>query len=234
MSDRSTAGAAVLGLSLALGLIVAGWLVAGAVYEVKASQQVVTVKGLAEREVPANLALWSLGFTTTANDLATLHQRIAEDTEAVIGFLTRQGFEQAEIDRSPPAITDQQNFNNNANERYQAQSVVLIRTEKVEAVQQAMPKTADLVAEGVALNRNYEFPSEYMFTRLNEIKPAMIAEATRNAREAAEQFAKDSGSQVGAIRTANQGYFSIEDRDRLSPQVKRIRVVTTVEYFLED
>ena len=88
--------------------------------------------------------------------------------------------------------------------------------------------------QGVALIRSYEYDTQYLFTALDQIKPEMIAEATRDARSAAQQFAEDSGSKVGAIRNAQQGYFSIEDRDRFSPEQKTVRVVTTIEYFLED
>ena len=97
-----------------------------------------------------------------------------------------------------------------------------------------MPKAGDLVSQGVMLVQNYEFRPTFAFTGLNEIKPAMIAEATRNARSAAKQFANDSGSQVGGIRRATQGYFSLQDRDQYTPEIKRVRVVTTVDYFLKD
>jgi hypothetical protein len=119
-------------------------------------------------------------------------------------------------------------------ERYVAESTVSVRTPRIEAVRTAMERTGDLVKQGVALIRSYENTTEYLYTSLEQIKPEMIREATQDARRAAQQFAEDSGSRVGGIRNAQQGYFSITDRDAFSPEFKTIRVVTTVQYFLED
>lgn len=227
--------ALILGAFVGIGLAVAGYFIADAAHSIRASDRVVEVKGLAEREVPADLALWSLAYTTTANDLGTLHKRLDTDAEAIQNFLTKRGFTADEISRAPPNITDRDSFGNDKpHDRYQAQAVVLVRSRQVDAVLKAQQQTNDLIAAGVSLNRNYEYPTKYLFTKLNKIKPEMIANATKNARDAAEQFAKDSGSKVGSIRRARQGYFSIDDRDKLSPQIKRIRVVTTVEYSLQD
>jgi hypothetical protein len=119
-------------------------------------------------------------------------------------------------------------------ERYAADAVVTLRTKKIDPARAAMERAGELVRQGVALTRNYEYRTQYLYTDLESIKPEMIGEATRDARRAAEQFAQDSGSRVGGIRNAQQGFFSIEDRDPFSPEFKRIRVVTTVQYFLED
>ena len=119
-------------------------------------------------------------------------------------------------------------------ERYVARSTVTVRTSRIDAVRSAMERTGQLVKQGVALIRDYESTTEYLYTSLDEIKPEMIQQATRDARRAAQQFAEDSGSRVGGIRNAQQGYFSITDRDAFSPQFKKVRVVTTVQYFLED
>lgn len=227
--------ALLLGALVAIGLGVAGYFIADAARSIRASDRVVEVKGLAEREVPADLALWSLAYTTTADDLTTLHKRLDADATAIQKFLAERGFTDDEITRAPPNISDRDNYNNNKkSDRYQAQAVVLVRSRKVDAVLKAQQQTNNLIAVGVSLNRNYEYPTDYLFTKLNKIKPEMIAQATKNARAAAEQFAQDSGSKVGSIRRARQGYFSIEDRDKLSPQIKRIRVVTTVEYSLKE
>lgn len=229
------ASAAILGVFIAVGLGVAGYFVADAATTIRGANRVVEVKGLAERELPADLALWSLAYTTTADELASLHKRLDADAAAIENFLAERGFKDDEITRAPPDITDRDSYNNNnSGDRYQAQAVVLVRTKQVAAVRAAQQQTNTLIASGVTLNRNYEYPTEYVFTRLNEIKPAMIAEATQDARAAAEQFAEDSGARVGGIRNARQGYFSIDNRDRLSPHIKRIRVVTTIHYFLQD
>lgn len=235
MSSNNPIAAALLGGLIALGLAIAGYFVADAAQAIRGSERSVEVKGLAEREVPADLVLWSLSYSVAADELSALHERLAADTAAVRAFLRERDFEDAEISRGEPNITDRQaGYGEQRGQRYQAQAVVLVRTDKVDAVKAAQQETQQLVASGVTLSRNYEYPTEYLFTRLNDIKPEMIAEATRGAREAAQQFAQDSGSTVGAIRSARQGYFSIEDRDRLSPHIKRVRVVTTVEYYLVD
>jgi hypothetical protein len=118
-------------------------------------------------------------------------------------------------------------------DRYVAETVVTLRTGKIDAVRSAMARSGELVSQGVALIRSYEYNTQYLFTDLERIKPEMIAEATRDARKAAEQFAKDSESRVGAIRNAQQGLFAVDDRDPFSPQIKKVRVVTTIQFFLD-
>ena len=232
---RSTvAPALVLGVCLALGLAAAGYLLAGALYAARAADRFVTVKGLSEREVPADLALWPIVFTHTGNDLTALQARVEKDAEAIRGYLSGFGFGDGESSLSAPRVSD--NWANYGGqrpaERYQVESTLTLRSDKIDQVRQAIQQSGDLVRAGVTLIRSYEYSTQYLFTRLEEIKPEMIAEATRDARRAAEQFAEDSGSRVGGIRRAQQGYFSIEDRDPYSPESKKVRVVTTVEYFL--
>jgi hypothetical protein len=118
-------------------------------------------------------------------------------------------------------------------DRYVAEATVMLRSGRIDDVRRAMQRSGELVKQGVALIRSYEQNTQYFYTNLDKIKPEMIAEATTDARRAAEQFAKDSGSRVGAIRNAQQGFFTVEDRDPFSPEFKKIRVVTTVQYFLE-
>lgn len=230
--------AALLGGALALGLVLAGCVLALALYRVRASERFVTVKGLAEREVQADVALWPLVFTVTADDLESLQREVEQDTAAVAAFLVEQGFNAEEWSQAAPRVTDfaTQGFGPGSGppERYQAESVIALRTSQTERLRQAMARSGELVKRGVALVRSYEHTTQYVYTQLESIKPEMIADATRDARRAAEQFAEDSGSRVGAIRRAQQGYFSVEDRDAFSPEIKRIRVVTTVDYFLED
>ena len=205
----------------------------------RSSDRYVTVKGLAEREVPANLALWPIVFTETADDLVTLQDRVEKSQAKIVAFLDQQGFDPGERSATAPRITDReaQGFAQRRRqriERYVAESTVTVRTSRIGSAQEAMARSGELVKQGVALIRSYEYDTQYLFTALDEIKPEMIAEATKDARSAAQQFAEDSGSKVGAIRSAQQGYFSIEDRDRFSPEQKNVRVVTTIEYFLED
>lgn len=119
-------------------------------------------------------------------------------------------------------------------DRYVAEQTVTLRSPRVAAVKEALQRSGELIREGVALMRSYEYNTTFLYTSLDEIKPQMIAEATKDARKAAEQFARDSGSSVGAIRNAQQGYFDIQDRDAFSPEIKKVRVVTTIQYFLAE
>ena len=237
--ERPSTGAALaLGLSLAAGLALGGWFVGHGLLVARSAERQVTVKGFAEREVVADLAMWPVAFTVTADDLVTLQQRISEGAGRIRDFLAPR-FPPEEISLPVPQITDreaQQGYvpEGRRLERYAAQAAVILRTRRLEELRGAMEHSGELVSRGVALVRSYEYNTQYQFTGLESIKPEMIAEATLDARRAAEQFARDSGSRVGAIRTAQQGFFAVEDRDPFSPQVKKVRVVTTIQFFLVD
>jgi hypothetical protein len=225
------------GALVGFGVAAGGAFVAQGLYAARATERIVTVKGLAEREVDADLAFWPISFSATANDLVAAQGRIDRDAERIRAFLRERGFEEAEIQSGPPTVTDRMaegSFGNQALERYVVRGLLTVRSPEIAKLREASGDTARLVADGVALVRDYEARTQFLFTQLEAIKPEMIAEATLGARRAAEQFARDSGSRVGAIRTAQQGYFSIEDRDAFSPERKRVRVVTTVQYLLED
>lgn len=226
----------VIGVSIA----VAGLSIGIGFYQGRSSDRYVTVKGLAEREVNADLAIWPITFKVTENNLSIVQKGIDKGREIITRFLIESGFNQDEISYSAPKITDMEAERRYGNEvmsqyRYIAQTTVTVRSRNVELTSKSIEKSGKLVGEGIVLAaENWQAPTEFLFTSLNEIKPEMIEEATKDARRAAEKFAKDSGSKVGKIRNATQGYFSIEDRDRNSPQVKKIRVVTSVQYFLID
>lgn len=236
MERRIVTAATVLGLCLVLGLTVFGALIGRALYQTRVAERYVTVKGLSEREVPADLVLWPIVYSVTGNDLAELQSRLEEDAAKIRTFLTGLGFEEAETSLSAPRVMDRegQGYANQPVDRYQVESTLTLRTSKIAPARAAIERSGELVKQGVTLIRSYEYTTQYLFTGLEAIKPEMIAEATRDARRAAQQFADDSGSRVGAIRKAQQGYFSIEDRDPFSPEQKTVRVVTTVEYFLAD
>jgi hypothetical protein len=226
----------VAGVLIALGLALGGHFIGRGLLVARAADRYVTVKGLAEREVPANLVIWPITYTVTADDLGTLQQRTDDGATKIRAFLA-DAFEEAEIGISPARVTDREAqgmMGERRFERYVAESTVTVRTPRIEAVRSAMEHTGELVKQGVALIRSYENTTQYLYTSLEEIKPEMIREATQDARRAAQQFAEDSGSRVGGIRNAQQGYFSITDRDAFSPEFKNVRVVTTVQYFLED
>ncbi len=239
MSERtSTSGLVIAALALAASIVAGSVILGKAVGEFKAYDRYISVKGLAEREFPADSVIWPISFTAAANELPALQQQLAESEQVIRAFLADNGLGDAEATRSTPRITDNYTaYGTNAEQlppyRYSAQTVLTVRSDKIAEVKKAMSASGDLLAKGVMIVYSYEFQPRFDFTRLNEVKPDMIAAATRNAREAARQFAADSESSVGSIRTARQGVFSITERDPYSPEIKVVRVVTSVDFFLE-
>ncbi|WP_027366661.1 SIMPL domain-containing protein [Desulfocurvibacter africanus] len=227
-----------LGFFLAVGMVAAAWLLGHALTEFKAYDRYVTVKGLAEREVPADLAMWPISFNAAGDSLVQVQDDLTRQEKIVREFLRQQGLGDAEATLAAPRITDHWSMGMRPQDlpanRYSAQGVLTVRSGSPDKVKKAMAEAGKLVSQGVVLVHNYEYQPRFEFTKLNDIKPDMIAAATKDARAAADQFARDSGSSVGAIRRATQGYFSIDDRDPYTPEIKQIRVVTTVEYFLEN
>ncbi len=227
--------AIVLGICLAI----AGMGIGYGFYKGRARDRYVTVKGLAEREVETDLAIWPITFSVAANDLAELQGEIESGRRAITQFLLASGFRQDEMSLSAPNITDNEadrrRGNNRAPFRYMGEVTITTRTASVDLVRLSIEESGRLVGQGLVLAaQSWRSPIEFLFTSLNEIKPAMIVEAAKDARRAAAKFAEDSESKVGKIRHAAQGYFSINDRDRNSPEVKRIRVVTSIQYYLVD
>ncbi|MEO1818833.1 MULTISPECIES: SIMPL domain-containing protein [Pseudomonas] len=221
-------------IALALGFV--GVSLKTGLLEFRGADRLVSVKGLAEREVAADLALWPVNFSVSGDSLDRLQSDIDTQQGLVRSFLLLKGFTEADIQLSVPKIVDQHANSYGANlppERYRAEVTVLVRTQDVDAVKAGMQSVGELVKSGVALTQSYEFQPTFLFTQLESIKPEMIADATADARAAADQFARDSGSTVGSIRRATQGYFSINDVDPFTPEIKRIRVVTNIDYSLE-
>lgn len=221
---------------LALGLVLGGWLLGHNIAATRLADRSVTVRGLAERDVVADLATWTIAYSATGNEIAPVQAKIDRDTAALRAFLKRFGFADAEIAVAGVSVNQWVDANpaygpdgrRNVTVRQRLQ----LRTPKVLNARRAAASVSELVRAGVAIEEGSNIV--YSFTQLDRIKPAMIAAATRDARRGAEQFAKDSGARLGGIRSANQGVVTIEDRDRGSPHVKNVRVVTTVEYFLRD
>ena len=235
--SRRVAAAAVLGLCVAAGLAAGGWLMGRAIGEMRKADRFVTVKGFAERELPANLAIWPIVYNAVGNDLARVQADLDEDAAAIRAFLVGRGFKPEDMTLAAPRVTDFEAHWTSGDRplnRYMAEATLTLRTAQVTAMNDAMQASTDLVKQGVALLRSYEYNPLFLYTELNSIQPEMIGQATVDARRAAEQFAKDSGSRVGAIRNAQQGFFQIEDRDAHSPEWKKVRVVTTIEYFLDE
>jgi hypothetical protein len=239
MENRSNLAALILGGLLCAGLIGLGYLLSSGAVRFKTLDRTVTVKGLSEREVAATVAIWPIRFSEADNDLASLVSAVQSKSALIVAFLQDSGFSDDEISISPPAIIDRQAQgyveSSKVPFRYTATAALTLYTDKVEAVRGAMAKLVELGKQGVAISgQDYQTRTEFLFTELNSIKPAMIEEATRNAREVAEKFAQDSSSRLGKIRRAQQGQFSISDRDSNTPYIKKVRVVSTLEYYLSD
>ncbi len=240
-SGREPSGRSLVPAAAILGatLLAAGFVLAGGLVRSRAGERVVTVRGLAEREVEADLAVWPITFGVASDSLGDLGTQIGRGIEVILAFLAEAGVDPSDVTTAPPAIRDArvEPYGMSGEEepfRYSAQATVLVRSSDVETVRTAMERSLELLGRGVAVARNYESQSQFIYTALNEIKPEMIAEATRNAREAARQFAEDSGSEVGKIMRATQGLFTIEDVDSSMPHRKIVRVVTTVDFLLTD
>lgn len=234
----NNAAAVLPGFLVAVGLALGGYFVGGGFVQARALERTVEVKGLAEREVTADTAIWPLQMVAAGDELEPLLARLEQQGEQVRAFLTLQGFSDEEISTGPPSITDRlaQGFGDqNVRLRYSASQVITVFTSDIAAVRGAGDELLELGKAGIVLNQDqYQFRTEFLFNGLNDIKPAMIEEATRNAREVAQKFAEDSSSRLGRIRTARQGQFSISDRDSNNPHIKNVRVVSTLEYYLAD
>lgn len=222
---------------IAVGLLAIGLCIRSGMNSFSNRDRVVDVRGLAEREVDANVVTWPIMFKEVGNDLPTVYARVTTTNSEIIAFLNANGIDSSEISVSAPAVR------NLTTDRYNSQplpynyaltSVVTVSSNKVRQVHDLINRQGELYAKGIAITTDYNYQVSYSFTELNSIKPEMIAEATKNAREAAEKFADDSDSKLGKIKSARQGQFSIEDRDETTPYIKRVRVVTSLTYFLED
>lgn len=223
---------------LALGMIIMGESIRSGIVTFKDRDRTVVVKGLAEQEVKADKVTWPLIYKELGNDPSTMYKTLAEKNEKLVSYLKAAGIKEDEISINPPTINDRQadNYGNEImNYRYKATSVIIVTSSDVDKVRTLISRQAELMREGIAVvSEEYGNNSiNYDFTGLNEVKPQMVEEATKNARITAEKFAQDSGSKLGKIRKASQGQFTIEDRDAHTPYIKRVRVVSTLEYTLE-
>jgi hypothetical protein len=239
MNEPISRSLVVHGASILLGFIALGWLLGNYAVRVKKFDRTVVVKGLSEREVPADIAIWPLSFQDAGNDLTALFASLQKKNGQITDFLAGHGIPKDAITVGAPVVNDRyaQAYGDtrNAVYRYAATSTVTVYTSDVEAVRKAMRDVISLGQQGIALSgEGYQNQTRFEFTGLSELKPAMVEEATKNARAVAEKFAEDSGSRLGRIRSAQQGQFSIENRDSTTPHIKKVRVVSTVEYHLAD
>ena len=226
------------GIFIMMGLMVIGLMITRAVDKFRSFDRTVNVKGLCEKEVKADKVIWPVVYKVMANDVQSVYDQTDGNNAAILAFLKSGGIESAEITVSVPNISDKfanEYGSNDRAYRYIATSVITVCTDKVDEVLALMSRQSELLKKGIVTGGNsWENPVEFKYEGLNDIKPQMIEEATRNAREAAEKFAKDSDSRLGKIRTANQGTFTIENRDSNTPYIKRVRVVTSVTYYLKN
>lgn len=236
--ERNTGSAVVLGIFIFLGLGLLGYFFSSGVVRLRAMERQVVAKGLSEREVPANIAIWPIRFTVADNNLVNLYSTIQSKSAIVQEFLKTRGFGETEISVAPPIVHDRETSGSgteNPTFRFSGSCTVTVYSENVDAVRKAMAELTELGKLDIAITGgDYSTQPSFLFTKLNDIKPEMIEEATKKAREVAMKFAQDSNSKVGNIRTANQGSFEIEDRDENTPHIKRVRIVSTVTYYLVD
>jgi uncharacterized protein len=236
--DSTVKGSLALGGLIALGLALMGYLLGSSAIRFKEYERLVSVKGLSEREVPADIVVWPIHFTGANSDLTAIYSKLEADKKQILAFLESKGFGQNEITIAAPTLTDKLAQRYGGNEqiqlRYTASQAITVYSGKIDLVRKSQNDLAELGKKGIAFGGAEYQGTEYLFTKLNDIKPAMIEEATRKAREVAEKFAADSNSKLGKIKSAYQGQFTVGDRDSNTPHIKNVRVVSTVEYYLSD
>lgn len=235
---KGTCGAnnVVLGVCLMVGLVVGALLLGNAIKATRADDRIVSVKGLCEREVKADNVICPFAYKEGGDDLQQLYKTIERKNAIIIDFLKEAGIAEEEISVAAPKVVDTRTEWSGSQNRYTyiVTSVVTVCTDKVDEIIALQSQQGALLQQGIATTSGWEYPTVYSFTKLNEIKPAMIETATKNARETAEKFAADSDSKLGKIKRATQGQFSINDRDSNTPYMKNVRVVTSVDYYLKD
>jgi hypothetical protein len=224
---------------LAIGLVSGGFLLGDGLTRAHAADRSVTVRGLAERNVTADLATWTLSYSSSAYDLTTAQANVDQDSAQIRAFFKQLGFPDDAM--QPTGVNVSTGSNREDQAVFTVRQRMTLRTRDIPRAERAVKQQFDLVRRGVVLEEGSGM--SYTFTQLNAIKPPMVAEATRDARAAAEQFAKDSGTGVGGIKSATQGYFTIAARDSVGDgegggwgtadtPYKKVRVVTTVDFYL--
>ncbi len=225
----------LLGIFVFLGLFSVAAALPVSVKKYTSSQRSVFVKGLCEKEVTADRAIWPIVFKEGGNSVSALASDMESKNETVVNWLKAAGFTEEEISIAAPKVEDRRAYAyENRQYDYIMTCAVTVCTDKVDKVVELQTRQFDLLSKGIAIEgSSWEYPVVYEYTKLNDIKPEMIEQATQNARAAAQKFAYDSGSRVGKIISATQGQFSINDRDTHTPHIKTVRVVTSVNYQLK-
>ncbi len=248
---HGTPKALILGIIIGIAIVVAAYILAGGFGKIANGfgtlangfgtiakpDRIVSVRGLAEREVDADMAIWPLSFSLGNEQIQALQADIVSKIQITKDYLKKYNLTEADYTVQAPSITDTSLYafgNEKAKYHYIAKQTILVRSNNIKAVKEAQEHSLELMGSEIVVSQEYENKVQYDYTALNSIKPDMIGEATKNARAAAEQFANDSGSTVGKIKSATQGWFSIEDAAVGLEERKKVRVVTTVEYILTD
>jgi hypothetical protein len=234
MKDNKIISAALI----ALGLVCLGWFIKAGIDNFANKDRKVNVKGLAEQEVEADKVTWPIVSKEVGNDLTDLYNRIGSTEGKIKKFLQRNGIKEDEMMQNAPQVVDLQAReygDNNKAYRYIVTSVITVNSREVKKVRQILARQGDLLKEGVAIvDGGYDNPVKYEFVSFQQMKPKMMQQAIENAEKTAQQFAENSHSQLNKIVSADQGQFSIENRDDNTPYIKKVRVVTTVTYSLKD
>lgn len=219
---------------IGLGLVAAGVAIGGGITNLKKYDQAVSVRGLDEQSVKSNESSWNLGFVVSGNSFAEVQAKVTKNQKQVEAFLLEKGFAAEELQRGFIQVTDNANWRKDAVVRFEARSSVTVSTNKVDLVEKSKDQTKELFDQGVILT---DSRVKYYFTDLNSVKPAMLRNAAANAKEAAEAFSRDAQVKLGRIKSATQGLFSISapnsEYDSESTLLKKVRVVTQVNYFLD-
>ena len=227
-----------LGVAFVLGMMILGGSLILMISNLKSYDRCVTVKGLCEKEVMADKVIWPIIYKQGGNELGTLYNTVQEMNRTIIEFLKEAGVTDDEMTVNAPSILDTRTnlYGERNTYHYIITAGITVCSNQVDRIVKLQTEQAKLYEKGipVGMGENWSHPTTYSFTGLNDIKPAMIEEATINARQAAEKFAKDSHSKLGKIKTATQGQFSVSDRDSNTPYIKNVRVVTNVVYYLKD
>ncbi|MDE7092877.1 MAG: SIMPL domain-containing protein, partial [Muribaculaceae bacterium] len=223
---------------IAVAIVLLGLIIKAGMDNFSYRDRIVSVRGLAEKEVNANKVTWPIVIKQVGNSLNEIYSAVQKSNSTIIDFLKANGIEDSEISVNAPELVDNRTDRYNSSPimyNYNLTSVIVVSSSKVDLVRNLISKQMELLRDGVAIvNGGYQYPVKYEYTDLNSIKPEMIAEATAKAREAGQQFATDSKSRLGKIKSASQGQFSIEDRDENTPYIKKVRVVSNIQFYLED
>lgn len=219
---------------IALGIALSGYFLYLGIMSFTSKDRIVTARGLSEREVLADKAVWDISFDISGNSLESLYERLEPKKIALVQFLKENGISDEEIVYAPSSATDRSTWyewdkKKGSVDQYELTGHLTIVSNDVEKVRQLQLRQLDLLHSGVILDNSY---ITYKYTGLNDLKPEMVEEATRNARIVATKFAEDANAKLGSLKSARQGQFEVES-DEVMPHMRKVRVVTTMEYFLK-